>query len=346
MDRRKFLTRSAAVAVGTTAIPTGVNSAATAIDHLADDDLFRGLSAVVGHTTDEAHRNYIRELIAAKEWARQRGIRFEWKLTSEINPDADEQLGCVCGYLGNTLVARGDGFTAGILDASDRDHYQREECECELARSLMRGEKSNHRAGRAICNMAGIGDEELKNQFEIVYLNTYMGDKPWRQVSERDDVYHELFRIVDRDTNDDGTPVSDRIHRLKILALTMAKEWADDAGITFQWSPETPHVTCQRCGMQYESKCPKHPEWGVDRHERTWRCEARLGADPLAWEGDWYFGDEPPSDEYLEDAAAKLWCEGKLSQLFMEQLADGASRDELPNAHFQDGPDGRLVFVE
>src|SRR5689334_10374362 len=65
-------------------------------------------------------------------------------------------------------------------------------------------------------------------------------------IDEDSDAYRELFYTVHRDEqyadpnprssrNYKTEPVSDQIHRLKVLALLSACEWAEAAGIVFRW---------------------------------------------------------------------------------------------------------------
>lgn len=180
--------------------------------------------------------------------------------------------------------------------------------------------------------------------------------------NEDSDVYQELFRLVDRDSqyldadrrvsgNYEGTPVSDRVHRLKVLALLHARAWADEAGIAFEWTREQPHVTCCGCGDQYDcgtTQCPQcNDVREVDRHDHTWRCWAVMDGNKLTWEGDWDFGhDAPPSSELVEDSAVVLLGECRLSQVLMGAVTDACSRDEQSNACFADGPGGRLVLED
>ena len=170
-----------------------------------------------------------------------------------------------------------------------------------------------------------------------------------RFVSTTDEVYRELFRVVDRATNEDGKPVSRGVHRLRVLAVIMAREWAKVAGIKFKWLREPPHVTCADCGAQSEigvTACPVCGDHDVHEMRDTWRCQASLKGEPLSWEGEWDFGDGPPSARDLTDRALMLFGEGRISQLFMMQVGTGWSRDEHDNARFLDSPDGRIVFTE
>ena len=162
--------------------------------------------------------------------------------------------------------------------------------------------------------------------------------KPW-EISEGDQIYQELFRILQRDDqyldanrratgNRDRTPVGDRIHHLKVRALLHARAWADEAGITFEWTPE-----------------PRQDD--PDQLYQSWLCQAVLAGEVLTSDASWCFeGSEPPSPDYFDEAAIILSVEGWLSQVLMAALLGGYSSDEQANASFQDGPGGRIVFAD
>jgi hypothetical protein len=70
----------------------------------------------------------------------------------------------------------------------------------------------------------------------------------------RRDVYRELFRIVDRDVE------SDRLHRMRILAILHARSWAAQAGFTFEWT-KTPEQTDDHCWTVWACLDGKRIDW-------------------------------------------------------------------------------------
>jgi hypothetical protein len=152
---------------------------------------------------------------------------------------------------------------------------------------------------------------------------------PLTETDPHAELFGKLFDILHRDVQPVGeypnykyVPKGDGIHRLHVLALIYARNWARDAGIEFTWDRPTK---------------PTNPDY-------PWRCRAWLNGVLLDYEDKWSL-DTRPTSGGTNDPAVYAWGEGRLALLMIMTFAH-ASRDDQSNREFYDTASGEIVYSE